>query len=288
MLPEYVWVEKLLFLAKKKQRKNRIIVWLTNRYELIVRNEADFAERRTMTFTYAQVLFVLFFIFATMMGGSLFLSKTLLSKWFNPEYEFNNLKYEIGELAQLTDSLEVELKQKDEFILSVKRVFDPEYKNPIGEDKQDEPIAEMSGEPANSYSSEVVKEKGLNITHQMLIFPIDEYSSLYRDTTSLGGQALLFELKVDENVKSIKDGRVEVCTWDKDFGNVMIVNHNDGLKTRYNGLGVVIKKVGDFVSAGDVIALSGKNFNGENSIVKFEMLFNDRALDIGNYFIIKE
>lgn len=281
-------------MAKKKQRKNRFIVWLTNRYELIVRNEADFAERRTLTFTYAQVLFSLFFLFALMMGSSLLLSKTLLSEWFNPEYKFNNLKYEIEELAQMTDSLEHELVIKDQFIMTIKKRFDPEYietkRDKAKEQNTEEnlPIVDKTIDVFEGDGSDVVKEKALNIAHQMLIFPVDTYNALQRDTTSAGKEALLFHLNIDQNIKSIKEGVVEICTWDKDVGNVMVLNHNDGLKTTYNGLGVLMKKTGDFVSAGDIIALSGKNYSGANSVVKFEMWHNDRPLNAENYFIIKK
>ena len=229
-------------MAKKKQRKNRLIVWLTNRYELIVRNEADFAERRTMTFTYAQVLFALFFIFAMMMGGSLALSKTLLSEWFNPEYEFNNLKYEIEGLAQLTDSLEQKLVQKDNYIMSFKKILDPEYKDAVNEEVASVEVVDNKVSQFDVYNSDVVKESHLNIAHQLLVFPIDSYSSLEKDTVTIGGEALVFELNVDQNIKSIKEGTVEICTWDKDFGNVMVLNHDDGLTTTYNGLGILMKK----------------------------------------------
>ena len=52
---------------------------LTNRYLLIVRNEEDFAEKTTYTFTYAKLILFIVLTSAILLVGSLFLVSTLLS-----------------------------------------------------------------------------------------------------------------------------------------------------------------------------------------------------------------
>lgn len=281
-------------MVKKKEKKNKVIDWLTNRYELIVRNEADFAERRTMTFTYAQLLFALFCTFALMMGSSLLLSKTLLSEWFNPEYEFNKLKYEIGGLAERTEVLEHELILKDRFIMTIKKRFDPNFKesdngnksSSIGNGLRKELIVQVdNNEESNSI---FLEDKPLTIANEMLVFPFDRYNFIKKDTSNAGSQTLLFGLEIDENIKTIKSGIIDVLTWDKDFGYVVIINHDNRLKTIYSGLGVVLKNAGDFVSQGEVIGFSGENYNGDKSLVKFQMWHNNSPINPENYFIIKK
>jgi hypothetical protein len=56
-------------------------------YQLIIRNENNLAEKTTISFTYGKFLIVSSSIFMLIFVGSLFLSKTLLSNWFDPKYK---------------------------------------------------------------------------------------------------------------------------------------------------------------------------------------------------------
>ena len=69
-----------------------------NRYLLIIRNEENFAEKSTLSFTYAKVILLAVTVFIVLMLLSLLLVKTLLAQWFDPRHaqiEANKRLYEL-------------------------------------------------------------------------------------------------------------------------------------------------------------------------------------------------
>ena len=97
--------------------------WLTNRYLLILRNEDNFAEKTTISFTYAKLILVTFFILLIMMVASLYLSSTLMSQWFDPRHELIVMDRHLVDLADKVDSLENQMRIKDQFITNIQRVL---------------------------------------------------------------------------------------------------------------------------------------------------------------------
>lgn len=47
-----------------RKGKSHIYNWLTNKYQLIIRNEADFSEKTTISYNYGKAMMFFFFIFA--------------------------------------------------------------------------------------------------------------------------------------------------------------------------------------------------------------------------------
>jgi hypothetical protein len=80
--------------------------WLTNRYLLILRNEENFAEKTTISFTYAKLILVVFIILLVTMTASLYLSSTLMAQWFDPRHELIILDRHLVNLTEQVDSLE--------------------------------------------------------------------------------------------------------------------------------------------------------------------------------------
>ncbi|HEV8512800.1 MAG TPA: M23 family peptidase, partial [Cyclobacteriaceae bacterium] len=96
---------------------------LTVRYQLVVRNEENLAEKTTVSFTYAKLLVISTALFLLIFISSLFLSKTLLAKWFDPKYEQAAQKKQLIQLAQRLDSLAIEEDRKEKFIQNFQRIL---------------------------------------------------------------------------------------------------------------------------------------------------------------------
>jgi murein DD-endopeptidase MepM/ murein hydrolase activator NlpD len=58
-------------------------------------------------------------------------------------------------------------------------------------------------------------------------------------------------------VKAIRDGRVIDAYWDEETGNVIVLLHEFGLVSLYKHNSALLRKVGNFVRAGDAIAIVG-------------------------------
>ncbi|MEK9152894.1 MAG: M23 family metallopeptidase [Patescibacteria group bacterium] len=72
------------------------------------------------------------------------------------------------------------------------------------------------------------------------------------------------------------DGVVEYSGWNTGgYGNMIIVNHQNGLYTRYGHASKLIAKVGDAVKRGDLIALMGSTGRSTGPHIHFEVMIGN-------------
>ncbi len=70
-------------------------------------------------------------------------------------------------------------------------------------------------------------------------------------------------------IKAIANGDIALIHWLPSYGNLIIINHNNGFRTVYAHLSEISVNVGQEVSEGDVIAKSGDTISG--SLLHFEL-----------------
>jgi septal ring factor EnvC (AmiA/AmiB activator) len=80
-------------------------------------------------------------------------------------------------------------------------------------------------------------------------------------------------------VRTVADGQVVFADWLRGFGNLIIVDHGGQYMTIYGNNQAVLKRPGDSVKAGDVIASTGNSGGNEQSGLYFEMRHQGRAVD---------
>ncbi|MFL9927386.1 peptidoglycan DD-metalloendopeptidase family protein [Herbaspirillum lusitanum] len=80
-------------------------------------------------------------------------------------------------------------------------------------------------------------------------------------------------------VRAVAGGRVVFADWLRGFGNLIIVDHGNQYMTIYGNNQAVLKRAGDVVKAGDVIASAGNSGGNEQSGLYFEMRHQGRAFD---------
>jgi hypothetical protein len=79
--------------------KKTLSSWLTTRYQMIIRNEENFAEKTSVAFTYSKIILFSVLIFILFLVISLLLVETVLEKWFDPKYEQMVLNQQLYGLA---------------------------------------------------------------------------------------------------------------------------------------------------------------------------------------------
>jgi septal ring factor EnvC (AmiA/AmiB activator) len=80
-------------------------------------------------------------------------------------------------------------------------------------------------------------------------------------------------------VKAVASGRVVFADWLRGFGNLIIVDHGNQYMTIYGNNQALLKRPGDAVKAGDVIANAGNSGGNEQSGLYFEIRHQGRAFD---------
>lgn len=81
------------------------------------------------------------------------------------------------------------------------------------------------------------------------------------------------------DVKAVAGGRVVFADWLRGFGNLIIIDHGSEYLTIYGNNQSVLKRAGDLVKTGDVIASAGNSGGNEQSGLYFEMRHQGRAFD---------
>lgn len=69
------------------------------------------------------------------------------------------------------------------------------------------------------------------------------------------------------------EGKVKECSEDGQLGKYILIDHGNGIETKYGQLGVVSVKVGDLLKKGQVIAKSGNTGESEGPHLHFELLY---------------
>ncbi len=80
-------------------------------------------------------------------------------------------------------------------------------------------------------------------------------SSFGEGKKGLYNDGLLFDVQLDSDVFASKDGTVFFASFVKNYQNLIILKHDDGLLSVYGNLDKIIVKKGDFVSKGQQIGI---------------------------------
>lgn len=81
------------------------------------------------------------------------------------------------------------------------------------------------------------------------------------------------------DVHAVAGGRVVFADWLRGFGNLLIIDHGSQYLTIYANNQSLLKRAGDVVKSGDVIANIGNSGGNEHSGLYFEMRHDGRAFD---------
>ncbi len=259
--------------AKKKSLFNR----LRTRYFFIIRKEDTFEER----FSARTSPIALF----TITGGAIVLL-ILLVIWavaftplreYIPGYADINMRKNLIALSLKTDSLNNELIARQQYIENIRRILSGEtpkrdsvaMKNHADTIKHtatfvppshDDSMLRHSVEAQNPYNVSLSKNQNTSdnnsINDYFFFTPLKGYVSNGFNPSG-GHYGIDIVSKENEAIKATLDGTVIVSTWTLATGNVIILQHNNNLVSVYEHNSVLLKKEGDYVKAGDVIAIVG-------------------------------
>ena len=93
-----------------------------------------------------------------------------------------------------------------------------------------------------------------------------------------------FHFSPGEKIKATAPGRIASAGWTGGYGNMVEIDHGDGISTRYGHMEQVLVKIGDKVNTGDAIGLAGSTGRSTGTHLHYEVRENGHPID-PMYFI---
>jgi len=264
---------------KKEKRRGKWFSRLRNKYRLVFMNEDTLEERFTFRLSRLNVFVAL----GTLTIILIFLTTILIAftslKEYIPGYTNVGLQKRLYELQIKTDSIEKALERKDKFIENLRNVVngkDLSYDIPLPKDtankysnirirkSSEDSLLRTEIENQNKYNLYRIENTEAALAKKTPIGSVLFFSPLKGVITSVFSIAdkhygVDVVSKQNEAIKSVLDGTVIISTWSLETGYVIAIQHQQNIISVYKHNSALLKKEGEFVRAGDPIAIIGQS-----------------------------
>lgn len=196
-----------------------------------------------------------------------------------PGYADVNVRKDLLNLSLKTDSLEQALQERSDYLRNIKRVLSDsadmqdtskEVPQDSASAKQNKSFAKPSladsllrseVEAQNPYNVALGgngDQAGSNLNDYFFFAPL---KGIVTNGFNPASNHFGVDITSKENdaVKATLDGTIILSTWTLATGNIIIIQHKDNIISIYEHNSVLMKKAGDNVEAGDVIAIVGNS-----------------------------
>lgn len=278
-------------MAKEKKKLARKLL---HRYRMVILNEDTFEERLSFKINRLYVIALVILSSLLLVGLTSVLIVYTPLKSYIPGYTSTDFKTAATKLNLKVDSLQNVINTKNNYYESISKVLKGEVDSIyFNEDsiKNTQPItiSEEELKPNKSDSllrAKVEKEDKFNVFEQAIF---EGSFSLFQPVEGIVSQAFdanekhyAVDIATDKNqsVKSVADGRVIFAEWTAETGFVIIIEHQFALISVYKHNESLLKSQGDFVTSGEVIALTGNTGDlSTGTHLHFELWVDGNPID---------
>lgn len=106
-----------------------------------------------------------------------------------------------------------------------------------------------------------------------------EITSLFGPRDGRIHEGLDIAKEVGSSIKAARAGRVAFAGWRGSYGQTVIIDHGDGVRTLYAHASKLVVSEGKYVSAGQLVARVGNTGRSTGPHIHFEVLYKGTALD---------
>ena len=281
----------------EEKRKRKFFEKLKDQYRLIIYNDSTFQSVWSMKLSRLKVFTVTSLTSAIIVILVILLIATTGLREYIPGYPKAEYRQMLVENALKVDSLELELKKRDDFFKGIKAIISGEtpednlvIDSTIGVSEinftdynHDSVFQDKLLEEQLSLSMESNEPRKTSISQMHFFVPV---KGIITNHFSNASEHFGVDLVSDPNarISSVLDGTVIFSGWTLETGYVIYIQHQSDLVSVYKHNAELLKKAGDKVKAGEAIAIIGNS--GELSTgphLHFELWYDGNAIDPEQY-----
>jgi hypothetical protein len=287
----------MIFANIMQDKEGREKYWtkLLHKYRFVIINDDSFEERLSLKLSRFNVLaFTGIFVFICFFGTLLFIAYTPLSEYV-PGKSTIEVQKDLIKLSIKSDSLENILLNRAVYIDNINNIING-----------NELIVPSEGSIIENTDIEVSFEKSKEDSLLRVSVEAEDKSSIYIKSVSENNYLMFFTpltglisdgynsktkhfgvdlvAKEKSRISSVLDGTVIISHWTSETGHVIAIQHKNDYISLYKHNSVLLKSVGDYVNAGDHIAIIGNS--GELSSgphLHFELWHKGTPVNPENY-----
>lgn len=285
---------------EKKETEGR----LRKKYRVVIYNNENYEEKAHFKFTLLNFFNIVIISSVLLIVLVIYLIAFTPLREYIPGYTDVSLNRRVYEMERRADSMEIVFKQKDLYINNLKKII-------MGDDFETDSINSLltksSGTKYNNIADKKSKEDSLfriqyenetrnNLFKQEVIEEIPSDYKLVSFFSPMSGivtnhfnreeKHFGIDIVADNNsvIKATADGTVIYSDWTVENGYCIGIQHNGNLFSVYKHNAVLLKDDGDFVSAGDPIAIYGNSGSmSTGPHLHFELWYNGTPLNPEDY-----
>jgi len=259
----------------EEKKKASFLDKLKHKYRLTMYNDVTLEE--VMTFRLSRMnVFTFFGIFTIIVMILVFIMLVFTPlRVFLPNYTDNDMQRKISINALKIDSLEHEIIVRDQYYVNLKNIFEGKELVDINLRTDSSGVVSKNIDFSKSkedsvFRKKIEEEEQFNVTTNAkntkgnlgnvhFFAPINKGMITSKFNLPEKHYGIDIVAAANEGVKAVLEGTVITADWTMATGYVIQVQHESDLVSFYKHNSILLKKVGDRVKAGDVIAIIGNS-----------------------------
>lgn len=287
-----------------EKEKKRFLERLRRKYRIVIYNNDTYEEKVHFKLTLMNFFSIVVFSSVLLIVLVTYLIAFTPLREYIPGYTDVTLNRRVYEMERRADSLEIVFAQKDLYINNLKRIV-------MGDDFDTDSINSLLTKSSNTDFSKIVDRKSKNDSIFRAEYENDTRNNLFK-TDMLNETTADFDLvsfytpmegivtnhfnRAEKHygtdivsdkssvIKTIANGTVIYSDWTVENGYTIGIQHNGNLLSVYKHNAVLLKETGDFVNAGDAIAIYGNSGSlSTGPHLHFELWHNGTPLNPEDY-----
>ena len=258
-------------IMEEKQGGEKYWSKLLHRYRFVIMNDDSLEERLSIKLSRLNVLaFLGLFVFICFFSALFLIAYTPLNEYV-PGKSTLEVQKNLIQLSAKSDSIENILLNRSVYLKNITAIIrgkelinsvegdTPSYKQEkeiVFKPSKEDSLLRLSMEVEDK--SSIRTKDHSNNDYLMFFSPV---SGLISDSYDAGSKHFGIDLVAKEKsrISSVLDGVVIISHWTSETGYVIAIQHKNDYLSLYKHNSLLLKEVGDFVSAGDHVAVIGNS-----------------------------